>query len=178
MFQAAGSPRLEIIFGDQPSYVSGFAAPFKRQLEEALDATVETEIRGYVQISEGQMRGDFLMSWQYDNGWLEPDDWLYPSFHSRGTKNSYRYQDSQLDSLLEAQRREFDEERRRELVLDIQRYLLDKALPRLDYVTPINLWVAWPYYRSFRPSPFFGESFRLANAWIDREDPSYEGRRA
>jgi len=78
--------------------------------------------------------------------------------------------------LLEAQRREFDYERRRELVRDIQFYLLEKVLARLDYVTPTNLWVAWPYYRNFQPSPFFGESFRLANAWIDREDPSYKDR--
>ncbi len=176
MFQEAGSPPLTIVFADQPSYVPGFAPQFQRLLEDTLGAAIKIQIRGYVQISEGQARGDLPMSWQYDNGWIDPDDWLYPFFHSRGTHNSFRYQDPQLDALLEAQRREFHYERRRQLIRDIQFYLLEKVLARLDYVTPTNLWVAWPYYRNFQPSPFFGESFRLANAWIDREDPSYKDR--
>jgi len=176
LYEQAGSPPLPITFANQPSYVSDYAAQFRRQLEDVLGATVDTEIRDYTQIAERLTRGDLPMSWQYDNGWIDPDDWLYPFFHSRGTKNTFRYQDAQLDSMLEAQRREFDEERRRDLLLKIQRYLLDNVLARLDYVTPINLWVAWPYYRNFRPSPFFGESFWLANSWLDRDDPSYRER--
>ena len=176
MYEEAGSPTITVVFGDQPDYVPGFASQFQRVLEETLGATVQTKFLGYLQINERLIRGDLPMSWQYDNGWIDPDDWLYPFFHSRGTKNTFRYQDSQLDAMLEAQRREFDYENRKKLVRDIQLYLLDKVLARLDYVTPTNLWVAWPYYRNFQPSPFFGQSYRLANAWIDRDDPSYNGR--
>lgn len=176
LYEAAGSPPLAITFADQPAYVAGFAPQFQRHLETVLGAEVQTSIAGYQVLFEGLRRGTILMSWQYDNGWIDPDDWFYPFFHSRGPKNVFRYRDPVLDSLLEAQRREFDLERRRRLVEEIQLYLLENVLVRLDYVTPINLWVAWPYYRNFRPTPFFGESYWLANAWLDREDPSYRRR--
>jgi len=127
MYEAAESPPLTFTFADQPSYVPGYVGPFQRNLEQTLGAKVEVEIRNYLLISEGLAKGDLPATWQYDNGWIDPDDWLYPFFHSRGTKNSFRYQDPQLDALLEAQRREFDYERRRELVRDIQFYLLEKG---------------------------------------------------
>ncbi len=176
LYELAGSPPLTITSADQPDYVPAFSPQFQHQLELVLGATVKTEIRNYLQIGERSARGELPMSWQYDNGWIDPDDWLYPFFHSRGTKNVFRYLDPRLDALLEAQRREFDRERRRQLILDIQRYLLDNVLARLDYVTPTILWVAWPHYRNFRPSPFFGESFWLANAWLDPQVPSYQDR--
>ena len=176
MFEAAGSPEIKITFADQPEYVPNFSSQYQRLLEETLGARVKVEVRGYLQISEGVVRGDMPMTWQYDNGWIDPDDWLYPSFHSTGTRNTFRYRDAQLDSMLEGQRREFDEDRRREQVRKIQHYLLDSVLARLDYVTPVNLWVAWPYHRNFVPSPFWGDSFRLSEAWIDRDNPSYDER--
>lgn len=176
LYAQAGSPALTIVFGDQPSYVPDFAPQYAELLQQTLGAEVKTTTRSYVQISESLQRGDVEMTWQFDNGWIEPDDWLYPFFHSRGPKNSFHVNDPDLDAMLEAQRREFDVDRRRELVLDIQRYLLANVLARLDYVTPVNMWVAWPYYRNFRPGPFFGESYQLANAWLDSNDPSYQGR--
>jgi peptide/nickel transport system substrate-binding protein len=176
MFEQAGSPEIQITFADQPAYVAAYASQFQRGLEEALGANVKILIRNYVQIAESLLRGDIPMSWQFDNGWIDPDEWFYPYFHSRGPKNSFRLSDPRLDRMLDAQRREFDFEVRRALVLDIQRYLLENVLVRLDYASPINLWVAWPYYRNFKPSPFWGESFHLANAWIDKDHPSYEGR--
>ena len=176
LYEEAGSPDLEVVFGDQPSYVPAFADEFVENLSQTLGANTRTVIRSYVQISESHQRGDLEATWQYDNGWIEPDDWLYPFFHSTGTKNSFRLSDPDLDSMLEAQRREFDHEARRELVLDIQRYLLENVLARLDYVTPTNLWVAWRYYNGFSPSPFFGESYRMADAFLDQNDPSWEGR--
>jgi peptide/nickel transport system substrate-binding protein len=176
LYEEAGSPALEFTFADQPNYVPAFAEEFVENLRQTLGAQTRTVIRSYVQVSESHQRGDLEATWQYDNGWIEPDDWLYPFFHSRGTKNSFRLSDPDLDSMLEAQRREFDHERRRELVMDIQRYLLENVLARLDYVTPTNLWVAWRYYNGFSPSPFFGESYRMADAWLDRKDSSYEGR--
>lgn len=176
LYEAAGSPPITVTFADQPSYVPDFAPQYVSQLREALGAEVSAVIRTYVQLAEGFQRGDFAMTWQFDNGWIDPDDWLFPFFHSRGPKNSFRLSDERLDGMLEAQRREFDADRRRDLLLDIQRYLLDSVLARLDYADPVSLWVAWPYYRGFRPSPFFGESFHLADAWIDRNEPSFEGR--
>lgn len=176
LYEQAGSPPLTFMFADQPAYVPNFSEEFVEGLKQTLGAEVKVQIRSYLQINEGLQRGDIPATWQFDNGWVEPDDWLYPFFHSSGTKNSFHLSDAGLDGMLDAQRREFDVERRRQLVQDIQRYLLTKVLARLDYVTPTNLWVAWPYYRNFAPSPFFGETFRLADAWLDSGHPSIDGR--
>ncbi|MBI1885768.1 MAG: ABC transporter substrate-binding protein [Chloroflexi bacterium] len=176
LYTAAGSPDLSITFADQPSYIPAFEPQFRQHLETVLGATVETRRRDYVQLAEGLLLGTIPVTWQYDNGWIDLDDWVYPFFHSRGTKNSFHLKDPQLDRMLDAQRRLFDFEQRRALGWEIQRYLLNKVLARLDYATPTILWIAWPYYRNFRPTPFFGNSFWLANAWIDRSDPNYRER--
>ena len=176
LYEAAGSPKLEMVFADQPDYVRQFAPQFQRHLEDVLGASVETRIRNYLYIAEGHLRGSIAMSFQFDNGWIDLDDWVYPSFHSRGPKNSFRLEDPTLDRMLEAQRREFDFERRQKLGWEIQHYLLDNVLARLDYVTPTILWLAWPHYRNFNPSPFFGNSFWLADAWLDRDQPSFKER--
>ena len=62
--------------------------------------------------------------WGFDNGWIDLDDWVYPYFHSTGSKNSFKVSDPELDMLLDDQRQEFDIDRRRELGYHIQRYLL------------------------------------------------------
>jgi peptide/nickel transport system substrate-binding protein len=176
LYEEAGSPPLTFVFADQPAYVPNFSEEFAEGLRRTLGAEVKVQIRSYVQINEGLQRGEIASTFQFDNGWIEPDDWLYPFFHSSGPKNSFRVSDPDLDSMLDAQRREFDLDRRRELIWEIQRYLLNNVLARLDYVTPTNLWVAWPYFRNFAPSPFFGETFRLADAWLDSGHPSIERR--
>jgi len=176
LYEAAGSPALDIVFANQPGYVAQFAPQYKRQLEQVLGGQVEFKVRDYLEIGKGQLEGTIPFSWGYDNGWTELDDWLYPFFHTDGPDNSFRLSDPTLDGMLEAQRQEFDFARRQKLGYDIQHYLLDNVLARLDYAAAIWLWVAWPYYRNFRPTPFFGNSFHLANAWLDQASPVWGSR--
>ena len=58
--------------------------------------------------------------------------------------------------MLEAQREEFDRERRVELVHDIQRYLLDNVVARLDWVAAIDRGNRWPYEKNQDYAPWFG----------------------
>ncbi len=176
LYEAVGKPDLKIAFADQPPYVPQFAPQYKRQLEQILGAKVEFDIWTYPQLAHANVRGDVDFSWAYDNGWIELDDWVYPYFYSDGPKNSYGLSDPTLDSMLDAQREEFDLDRRQQLGYEIQHYLLDNVLVRLDFASAIWLWVAWPYYRNFRPSPFFGNSFQLVDAWLDPSDPVWGSR--
>jgi hypothetical protein len=123
------------------------------------------------------------MTWGFSGGVVDLDDWVYPFYHTDGTRNSFKISDPVLDPMLEAQRREFDTERRRELGLDIQRYLLGVTNPeapaanvRIDYVSPYVAFVRWPYFRNAVTFPWFGSQYWLAEAWLDRDDPSYAGR--
>jgi len=178
LYEAAGRPPLEITFSNLPPYIAQYSSQYRRQLESVLGAEVSVKVVPQHEMAEGHLRGTIPFSFAYDNGWIDLDDWTYPFFHSRGTKNSFRLSDPTLDRMLEAQRREFVLERRRQLGWEIQRYLLDRVLARIDIATPINLWVAWPYYRNFRPYVFFGTSYQLADAWLDSSHPSYGGRPA
>ena len=176
LYEAAGSPDLKVIFANQPPYIPQFAPQYKRQLEQVLGAKVEYDKWTYPQISTGMDRGDAPFVFAYDNGWIDLDDWLYPYFHTNGSKNSFGLSDSTLDGMLEAQREEFDFGERQRLGYEIQNYLLDNVLARLDFVAAIWLWVVWPYYRNFRPTPFFGNSFLMANAWLDQSQPVWGSR--
>ena len=176
LYEAVGSPDLKVIFANQPPYIPQFAPQYKRQLEQVLGAKVEYDKWTYPQISTGMDRGDAPFVFAYDNGWIDLDDWLYPYFHTNGSKNSFGLSDSTLDGMLEAQREEFDFAERQRLGYEIQNYLLDNTLARLDFVAAIWLWVAWPYYRNFRPTPFFGNSFLMANAWLDQSQPVWGSR--
>jgi len=176
LYEAAGRPPIEVTFSNIPPGLASYAPQYKRQLEQALGGQVEVRVIAQNDVTEGHRRGTIPFSFAFDNGWIDLDDWLYPYFHSRGTKNSFGLRDPQLDALLDAQRREFDRQRRRELGWQIQRYLLDQVLARLDMASPVELWVAWPYYRGFRPLVFFGTSYFLADAWLDARHPSFGGR--
>ena len=176
LYEAAGSPDLFITFADQPSYVPQFAPQYKRKLEEVLGAKVDYQVRNYAIINESVARGEMPFTWDYDNGWIDLDDWVYPYFHSKSVTNVSKVSDPQLDSLLDAQREAFGEQERQQLGYQIQRYLLENVLARLDFASYYMLWVAWPYYKNFRPAPFFGNSFHLANAWLDQSDPVWGSR--
>jgi len=176
LYEAAGSPDLKVIFANQPPYIPQFAPQYKRQLEQVLGAKVEYDKWTYPQISTGMDQGDAPFVFAYDNGWIDLDDWLYPYFHTNGSSNSFGLSDPTLDGMLEAQREEFDFGERQRLGYEIQSYLLDNTLARLDFAAAIWLWVAWPYYRNFRPTPFFGNSFLMANAWLDQSQPVWGSR--
>jgi len=176
LYEAVGSPDLFITFGDQPSYVPQFAPQYKRRLEEVLGAKVDYQVRSYVIINEGLLRGDMPFTWEYDNGWIDLDDWTYPYFHSQSPSNVFRVSDPQLDSMLDAEREAFDLNERQQLGYQIQRYLLENVLARVDFASYYQLWVAWSYYKNFRPASFFGNSFHLANAWLDQSDPVFGSR--
>ena len=194
LYEEAGSPELAFTFADQPSYIPDFAPSFIEGLRQSLGPDVKEQvIRAYPQIAEGFLKGcdQMTATWGFDNGWIDLDDWVYPYFHTGGPKNSFGLSDPDLDALLDAQRAEFDEEARREIGFQIQRYLLGvkpdgsgplelkpetAAFARLDYATLITASISWPYYKNSYTWPWFGNNHWIANQWLDQDDPSYEGR--
>ncbi|KKK59568.1 hypothetical protein LCGC14_3033090, partial [marine sediment metagenome] len=191
LYEEAGSPEMEFTFADVPSYIPDFAASFLEGLRQDLGASVKKEVvRAYPIIAEGLLKGcdQMVATWGFDNGWIDLDDWVYPYFHTGGSKNSFGVSDPELDALLDAQRREFDEDTRREIGYQIQRYLLGvdpdgsgrplelkpdtAAFARLDYATLVSAAVSWPYFKNRTTFPWFGNSHWSANVWLDRDDPS------
>jgi len=193
LFDAAGSPELpQVWFADIPSYIPNFIGTWKQFMNKNLGISVDklrTLSQAYSRIAEA-LADDSCdlasMYWGFDNGWIDLDDWVYPYFHSTGSKNSFRLNDPDLDKLLDAQRREFDIDKRRQLGYQIQRYLLGLegegmqkgAHARVDYATPYLAIVTWPYVKNSVFFPWFGNSYWTSNVWLNKNDPTFRGRPA
>jgi peptide/nickel transport system substrate-binding protein len=187
LYEAAGSPEIpRIWFADVPGYIPNFQGTYIETMRNNIGADLKASTNSYAIIAEGLLRecGDAPMTWGFDNGWIDLDDWVFPYFRTGGSKNSFEVSDPDLDNLLDAQRREFDIDRRRELGFQIQRYLLGldgneekpSAFARLDYAAPFGAIVSWPYFKNRVSFPWFGNNYWTANIWMDRDDPSFQNR--
>jgi len=195
LYEAAGSPELPDIWNaDVPGYIPRFMSTYRETIRKNLGVEVKTTTHPYARIAEGLIKelcDQIPMGWGFDNGWIDLDDWVYPYFRTDAPKNSFKLTDPALDVLLDAQRVEFDADKRKALGHEIQLYLLgmDKtgkvmdpvppgAHVRLDYASPAGPTVAWPYVMNRVSYPWFGNSFWSANIWFDKNDSSYQGRPA
>jgi ABC-type transport system substrate-binding protein len=184
----SGPSSVKIIFAGVPAYIPDKARPeLERQLKEALGLTLDVTIdpTGYnglattfLHNAADETEGTFAASFGFDNGWIDLDDWVYPYFHSDGTKNSFLLSDSKLDDMLDAQRQEFDRQKRQKLGYDIQNYLLENVCARIDYCSPITRGTGWDYVQNSWNATWFGSNFLMANVWLDQTAPSYSGRPA
>lgn len=186
LYEAAGSPPIpQVWFADVPAYIPRFAPTYVETIRRNLGAEIDTITQPYQTIAEQIIKTEptAAMTWGFDNGWIDLDDWVFPYFRTDGPKNSMRVSDPELDLLLDAQRREFDIERRKQLGYEIQRYILGEikqdapgTLARLDYAAPGGGAISWPYFKNRTSWPWFGNSYWNANIWFDRNDPSWQGR--
>ena len=133
MWEAAGGPAvgpIEIYYSGIPSSVADYWPQLQRQLKEVLglEASGTLDSTGYTTIAQGllQKRLVFILGW--DNGWMEPDDYLYPYFHSTGPRNSFNLSDPTLDRMLEDQRQEFD---------------LEQTTPDWCMTSSTTCWTRW-----------------------------------
>jgi ABC-type oligopeptide transport system substrate-binding subunit len=171
---------VECLYSGVPEWMKQLFPAFQKMLADTLGLQVRGRLdaTGYTEIAQTLLQKRALLVVGYDNGFNDLDDYVYPYFHSTGVKNSFMLADTALDRLLDAQRAEFDEARRQQIGYEIQRYLLDKVLAKLDWMCSIALWAQWPYRRNRRVQPWFGETFHLANEWLDSTHPTFEGRPA
>jgi len=189
LYDAAGRPDIpQIWFADVPDYIPRYSNTFIQTIKTNLgiEGNIRLQTVPYSRIAEGLVSAEpdlAAITWGFDNGWIDLDDWVYPYFKSGGPKNSFRVNDPALDKLLDDQRREFDQAKRKLIGYDIQRYLLGEtkqdapaANNRIDYAAPVISFLYWPYVRNATPFPWFGNNQSGANTWLDKSDPSYEGR--
>ena len=171
---------VECLYAGIPEKIKQAFPQFQKMLGDTLGLEVRGRLdpTGYTELAQAAMQKRGVFSFSYDNGFNDLDDWVYPYFHSKGPKNSFMLVDPALDQMLEGQRAEFDESRRQQLGYEIQRYLLDNVLARLDWAGGIALWAVWPYRRNRMVQPWFGETFLLADEWLDANHPTFRGRPA
>lgn len=190
LWEAAGGSEaigtISILFSGLPAVIPEKMLPqVKRMLEEALGARVETEIdsTGYTRViaclvrnMENAPTGTCGFVWTYDNGYVDPHDLLYTFYHTTGRRNSFRMSDPQLDAWLNEMKTEFDYEKRREVVYEIQRRLDYEILPGYRYFNDIGRSVVWPYVKNTHAWGWYGRAYWYANMWLDHDDPDFAGR--
>jgi len=182
LWEAAGGSAavgsVDTVVAGIPDYLPRVWPQFQKMLSDNLGYQLGGHVdpSGYTELDQCLLLKSCIFTLGFDNGWIDLDDWVYPYFHTGGPKNSFNLSDPTLDEMLDAQRAEFEYERRKKLGYDIQHYLLDNVYARLDYVAPSAPGTNWPYLRNRRPQPWFGNTFHVANMWLDRTHPSFQGR--
>jgi peptide/nickel transport system substrate-binding protein len=172
--------KVSVVTAGIPAYIPAFFPQFQLMLKETLGLQVEMDLdsTGYTKLAQGLLEKSIVLALAFDNGWNDLDDWVYPYFHTGGTKNSFNLSDPELDSMLDSEREEFDDAARREIGFQIQDYLLDKTLALLVWISATTSVVMWPYIRNSVNSPWYGNAFHRADTWIDQADPTFQGRSA
>ena len=97
-----------------------------------------------------------------------PNSYLLSVFHSKGSANTAGYKDVELDRMLERQSGEIESDARQSQILDIQRYILDKAY-RFMPATRISIWTWWPRVHYFYPNFADSEYLHWARVWVDEQ---------
>lgn len=182
------SDSLRILVAGAPRTLGELAAAaLQRQIGEALGTTVEIAVdpTGDALIAsglrlnvEGAAEGAVPFTFGFEDGGVDLDDALYGLFRSGEPGNTFRVQDSTLDGMLDGQREEFDFDKRREMGLAIQDYLLANVNARLEYLAPVKRRLTWGYVRNPYLSLSAGNDERLADVWFDTTHPAWPRRRA
>lgn len=95
----------------------------------------------------------------------DADSLQFGRYHSTSPNNNGHVRDPELDRMLEASRREPNVEKRRELMRNITKHIVDKAWTVELLYRP--KWVFWhPVLKSYRPS--FGTQADYAYSWLDK----------
>jgi peptide/nickel transport system substrate-binding protein len=98
----------------------------------------------------------------------DPDGNIVENYSCKSERNYTQYCNAEVDRLLAAQSRELDKEKRRKIVWDIERLLVDDAArPNIISNVAANCWQ--PYVRNYIPhdnSQY--NSLRFEDVWLDK----------
>jgi peptide/nickel transport system substrate-binding protein len=102
------------------------------------------------------------------SGFDEPDEVLFNYFHSKSQLRNTSISDPVLDAMIDKERTTLDENERQKAVLDIQRYLADKAYLVAGLPTPYGYSMVQPWVGNFTSTTSYGvftESY--AKLWLN-----------
>lgn len=143
--------QMELLVGSAFEYQVDAAQVVKQQLQ---DIGIEVEIRAQESsiFFDALGHGEFEMTVVGWLGFVDPDEWLYNIFHSKGKWNQQSYQNKEVDELLEAGRRELRRSKRKEIYRKIQMILAREAPMVFLYINP-QISAALNSVENFRVHP-------------------------
>jgi peptide/nickel transport system substrate-binding protein len=166
---------LQLLVLDDAEKSLRMGSVIRDQLKQSLDLDITVAPVGLGDLVARLLGGTAPWAAGPDTGWVDLDDWVFPYFHSTGTKNSFPIRNKDLDQLIEAQRGELNEEKRKQIGYDIQRKLLAINCG-VNFVSEEVVALGQPYVRNFPLDAADGYQHRFADTWIDRTDASFRLR--
>jgi peptide/nickel transport system substrate-binding protein/oligopeptide transport system substrate-binding protein len=143
----------------------------------ALDVQVDVQepedwpaFRGALEQGDVQL---FRYTWNAD--YPDPDNFLYPLFHSAGQRNYYRYHNPSVDQLLEDAQRETDDLRRVKLYREAEQRILQDA-PAVMLLHRTYESVFQPYVEGVVVSALGEAYISLRKVWL-RQTEKTSGRK-
>ncbi|HLF47899.1 MAG TPA: ABC transporter substrate-binding protein, partial [Methylomirabilota bacterium] len=118
------------------------------------------------------IRGSFLgkfdeMSWGPSSIFTEVDGYLYNFYKTGQPNNRSHVADTQLDVLLDAQRRYLSKSSRKKVIDDIQRLTAEKAYyVYTPYPKNVSAWT--PRVKNYGPKNSFDRGAQLEVVWLDK----------
>jgi peptide/nickel transport system substrate-binding protein len=119
-----------------------------------------------VLIEQFAINQDFdLVVMGFSDFW-EPNDFLYPVFHTGEGFNPWGYSNPEVDALLEQAREELDQDKRAELYTEAQRIIVDEA-PLINFAWQKIVQGYYDYVKGFTPMADGGK-LSFVETWLDK----------
>jgi peptide/nickel transport system substrate-binding protein len=173
LLAAAGYPNgLQVTMLSTPGYGDVFVQSVELVQQDlksgGIDATIQ--MQDYAQYIATTFAGKFdgtnTLVYGLETPFTEPHDYLFNMYHPQGTRNHAGVSDDKLTAMIEQQQRTLDHNQRKQVIFDIQRYLVDQ----MYYVpTVINYRTAayTPQMHDMFPRSDYGFGAEIApKVWI------------
>lgn len=148
---------------DQPDEITW--AEFAQQQFKPLGIEVEVQSVPHPQYLSAQVQRSLTPGQVYAiRAYPDPDDYIYPLFYSKGSKNYTNINDPKLDALVVAQRQELDVAKRKQLLQQLDH-------DWINYAYHVYSYVGYQYQayqarvKNFQYTAL-GELTQLRNTWI------------
>jgi ABC-type transport system substrate-binding protein len=98
---------------------------------------------------------------------IDADAFLYDMYHSKGAKNGARLKDPHMDKLIEAQRRELNEEKRLKILHEIQLYMAEQMFTVPVQASAMNDVMWGDAIKNYKPHlvPSYNQGDRFRITW-------------
>jgi ABC-type transport system substrate-binding protein len=133
LLAAAGYPNgLQVTMLSTPGYGDVFVQGVELVQQDlksgGIDANIQMqEYANYIATTfAGKFDGTNTLVYGLETPFTEPHDYLFNMYHPQGTRNHAGVNDDKLTGMIEQQQKTLDRAQRKQIILDIQRYLVDQ----------------------------------------------------
>jgi peptide/nickel transport system substrate-binding protein len=113
---------------------------------------------------------DYEMGFGYSSGLMTADEFLSSYWLSDGSRNWFNIDDPELDKMILDQRSELDRDKREEMLLNINRYILENQANPISSYTNGTIVVQQPYVHDLWGHPMYARSY-AKDLWLGPEAP-------